>query len=137
MPVEQEALDAVALSRDEYDALAARLGREPNAVELGMFGSLWSEHCGYKNSRRLLRRLPSAGERVLTRAGEENAGAIDIGGGWAAVMKIESHNHPSAIEPYQGAATGVGGILLGRVRPRQRPRVPRPCEAARWIRDDA
>lgn len=111
MPVEQEALDAVALSRDEYDALVARLGREPNAVELGMFGSLWSEHCGYKNSRRLLRRLPSAGERVLTRAGEENAGAIDVGEGWAAVMKIESHNHPSAIEPYQGAATGVGGIV--------------------------
>ena len=111
MPVEQEALDAVALSRDEYGTLVARLGREPNAVELGMFGSLWSEHCGYKNSRPLLRRLPSAGERVLTRAGAENAGAIDIGDGWAAVMKIESHNHPSAIEPYQGAATGVGGIV--------------------------
>ena len=111
MPVEQEALDAVALSRDEYETLVARLGREPNAVELGMFGSLWSEHCGYKNSRPLLRRLPSTGERVLTRAGAENAGAIDIGEGWAAVMKIESHNHPSAIEPYQGAATGVGGIV--------------------------
>ena len=109
--VEQEALDAVALSRAEYDLLVARLGREPNAVELGMFGSLWSEHCGYKNSRSLLRRLPSAGERVLTRAGEENAGAIDIGAGWAAVMKVESHNHPSAIEPYEGAATGVGGIV--------------------------
>ena len=109
--MEQEALDAVALSRDEYGTLVARLGREPNAVELGMFGSLWSEHCGYKNSRPLLRRLPSAGERVLTRAGAENAGAIDIGEGWAAVMKIESHNHPSAIEPYQGAATGVGGIV--------------------------
>ena len=111
MAVEQEALDAVALSRDEYALLVARLGREPNEVELGMFGSLWSEHCGYKNSRPLLRRFPSSGERVLTRAGEENAGAIDIGDGWAVVMKVESHNHPSAIEPYEGAATGVGGIV--------------------------
>ena len=111
MAVEQEALDAVALSRDEYALLVARLGREPNEVELGMFGSLWSEHCGYKNSRPLLRRFPSSGERVLTRVGEENAGAIDIGDGWAVVMKVESHNHPSAIEPYEGAATGVGGIV--------------------------
>ncbi|MCY3602836.1 MAG: phosphoribosylformylglycinamidine synthase subunit PurL [Chloroflexi bacterium] len=111
MAVEQEALDAVALSRDEYDLLVARLGREPNDVELGMFGSLWSEHCGYKNSRPLLRRFPSGGDRVLTRVGEENAGAIDIGDGWAVVMKVESHNHPSAIEPYEGAATGVGGIV--------------------------
>ncbi len=111
MAVEQEALDAVALSRDEYRLLVARLGREPNEVELGMFGSLWSEHCGYKNSRPLLRRFPSSGERVLTRVGEENAGAIDIGDGWAVVMKVESHNHPSAIEPYEGAATGVGGIV--------------------------
>ena len=111
MAVEQEALDAVALSREEYDLLLARLGREPNEVELGMFGSLWSEHCGYKNSRPLLRRLPSDGDRVLTRVGEENAGAIDIGDGWAVVMKVESHNHPSAIEPYEGAATGVGGIV--------------------------
>ncbi len=111
MAVEQEALDAVALSRDEYDLLVGRLGREPNEVELGMFGSLWSEHCGYKNSRPLLRRFPSGGDRVLTRVGEENAGAIDIGDGWAVVMKVESHNHPSAIEPYEGAATGVGGIV--------------------------
>ena len=111
MAVEQEALDAVALSRDEYELLVARLGREPNEVELGMFGSLWSEHCGYKNSRPLLRRFPSGGDRVLTRVGEENAGAVDIGDGWAVVMKVESHNHPSAIEPYEGAATGVGGIV--------------------------
>ncbi len=111
MPVEQAALDAVALSRDEYDTLVARLRREPNELELGVFGSLWSEHCGYKNSRPLLRLLPSSGDRVLTRVGEENAGAIDIGDGWAVVMKVESHNHPSAIEPYQGAATGVGGIV--------------------------
>ena len=111
MPVDQSALDAVALSRDEYDLLVSRLGREPNAVELGMFGSLWSEHCGYKNSKPLLRLFPSGGDRVLTRAGSENAGAIDIGDGLCVVMKVESHNHPSAIEPFQGAATGVGGIV--------------------------
>ncbi|MFN0145685.1 MAG: phosphoribosylformylglycinamidine synthase subunit PurL [Dehalococcoidia bacterium] len=111
MPVDQSALDAVALSREEYDLLVSRLGREPNAVELGMFGSLWSEHCGYKNSKPLLRLFPSGGDRVLTRAGAENAGAIDIGDGLCVVMKVESHNHPSAIEPFQGAATGVGGIV--------------------------
>jgi len=111
MPVDQAALDAVALSRDEYDLLVQRLGREPNEVELGMFGSLWSEHCGYKNSKPLLRLLPSSGPRVLTAVGAENAGAIDIGDGRCVVMKVESHNHPSAIEPYQGAATGVGGIV--------------------------
>ncbi|WP_322796722.1 phosphoribosylformylglycinamidine synthase subunit PurL, partial [Tepidiforma sp.] len=111
MPVDQAALDAVALTREEYDLLVQRLGREPNEVELGMFGSLWSEHCGYKNSKPLLRLLPSSGPRVLTAVGAENAGAIDIGDGRCVVMKIESHNHPSAIEPYQGAATGVGGIV--------------------------
>jgi phosphoribosylformylglycinamidine synthase len=111
MPVTQEALDSVALSRDEYALLVERLGREPNDVELGMFGSLWSEHCGYKNSKPLLRLLPGGGDRVLTRVGAENAGAIDIGGGRCVVMKVESHNHPSAIEPYEGAATGVGGIV--------------------------
>ena len=111
MPVAQEALDAVALSRVEYELLVQRLGREPNEVELGMFGSLWSEHCGYKNSKPLLRLFPSGGDRVLTRAGAENAGAIDIGDGLCVVMKVESHNHPSAIEPFQGAATGVGGIV--------------------------
>ena len=88
-----------------------RLAREPNEVELGMFGSLWSEHCGYKNSKPLLRLFPTGGDRILTKAGAENAGAIDIGDGLCVVMKVESHNHPSAIEPYQGAATGVGGIV--------------------------
>src|SRR5919201_1751185 len=103
-------LREVALTREEYDTIVTRLGRPPNAVELGMFGAMWSEHCGYKNSKPLLRRLPSTGPRVLQGPGE-NAGAIDIGQGWAVVFKVESHNHPSAIEPYQGAATGVGGIL--------------------------
>ncbi len=111
MAVDQTALDVIALSRDEYELIVQRLGREPNEVELGMFGALWSEHCGYKNSKPLLRRLPAEGPYVLTRRGAENAGAIDIGGGLCVVMKIESHNHPSAIEPYEGAATGVGGIV--------------------------
>jgi phosphoribosylformylglycinamidine synthase len=104
-------LDQIALSPAEYDLIVERLGREPNELELGMVAALWSEHCGYKNSKLLLRMFPTDGERVLTRAGEENAGAVDVGDGWCAVFKVESHNHPSAIEPYQGAATGVGGIV--------------------------
>ncbi len=111
MPADQSLLDEVALTPEEYQLIVQRLGREPNTVELGMFGSLWSEHCGYKNSKPLLGLLPTEGEQVLVRAGQENAGVVDIGDGFAIAMKIESHNHPSAIEPYQGAATGVGGIL--------------------------
>ena len=103
-------LAEVALTGSEYETLAKRLGREPNLLELGIVGALWSEHCSYKTSRSLLRTLPTTGEGVLQGPGE-NAGAVDIGGGLACVFKIESHNHPSAIEPYQGAATGVGGIL--------------------------
>ena len=111
MPVAQRVLDTIALSRDEYALIVERLGREPNELELGMFGALWSEHCGYKNSKPLLRQLPAEGPYVLTCRGAENAGAVDIGDGVCVVLKIESHNHPSAIEPYQGAATGVGGIV--------------------------
>ncbi len=111
MSVSQRFLDQIALSWDEYELIVERLGREPNELELGMFGALWSEHCGYKNSGPLLRILPSEGPFVLTRRGAENAGAVDIGDGLCVVMKIESHNHPSAIEPYQGAATGIGGIV--------------------------
>ena len=110
-PVTRETLDEIALSQDEYRLIVERLGREPNAVELGMFGALWSEHCGYKHSKQLLRLLPSESPRVLLPPGAENAGAVDIGQGLAVVFKIESHNHPSAIEPFQGAATGVGGIV--------------------------
>ncbi|HEY8490726.1 MAG TPA: phosphoribosylformylglycinamidine synthase subunit PurL [Dehalococcoidia bacterium] len=111
--VDQRTLDEIALSREEYELAVRRLGREPNPVELGMIGALWSEHCGYKNSKPLLRLFPTGtgNERVLTRVGQENAGAVDIGDGLCVVMKIESHNHPSAIEPFQGAATGVGGIV--------------------------
>ena len=111
MPIAQEILDEIALSQAEYDMIVDRLDREPNPVELGMFGALWSEHCGYKHSRPLLGMLPSHSERTLSQAGAENAGAIDIGNGLAVVFKVESHNHPSAVEPLQGAATGVGGIV--------------------------
>ncbi|HEU5441324.1 MAG TPA: AIR synthase related protein, partial [Ktedonobacterales bacterium] len=111
LEIDQHALDEVALTREEYARIVALLGRAPNHVELGLFGAMWSEHCGYKNSRPLLKRFPTSGPRVAIKAGEENAGAVDIGGGLAVVMKIESHNHPSAVEPYQGAATGVGGIV--------------------------
>jgi phosphoribosylformylglycinamidine synthase len=109
--IDQRTLDEVALSRAEYQQIVELLGRAPNNVELGLFGAMWSEHCGYKNSRPLLSRFPTSSPRILVKAGEENAGAVDIGDGLAVVMKIESHNHPSAIEPYQGAATGVGGIV--------------------------
>jgi phosphoribosylformylglycinamidine synthase subunit PurL len=105
-PVEQRH----GLTEDEYGLVVDAIGREPNPVELGMFGAMWSEHCAYKHSRLLLRRLPSSGPRVLVGPGE-NAGAIDIGDGLAVVFKVESHNHPSAVEPTQGAATGVGGII--------------------------
>ncbi len=98
------------LSEEEFDLVVARLGREPNVTEAGVFGALWSEHCGYKNSKPLLRRLPTAGAHVIQGPGE-NAGVVDIGEGWAVAFKMESHNHPSAVEPVQGAATGVGGIL--------------------------
>ena len=108
--VNERRLREVALTPDEYRAILEELKRTPNEVELGMLGVLWSEHCSYKSSKALLRRLPSAGSMVVQGPGE-NAGAVDIGQGWAAVFKIESHNHPSAIEPYQGAATGVGGII--------------------------
>src|SRR5215218_1898109 len=103
-------LSEVGLTPDEYTRLVTLLGRAPNAVELGMAGAMWSEHCGYKNSRPLLKRFPTQGPRVLQGPGE-NAGAVDIGDGLAVVFKIESHNHPSAVEPVEGAATGVGGIV--------------------------
>src|SRR5512135_3448184 len=111
MPPDQRTLDQLSLTREEYDRIVDLLDREPNEVELGMFGALWSEHCGYKNSRPLLKMFPTEGEYVLTKVGEENAGVVDIGDGLGVAFKIESHNHPSAIEPYEGAATGVGGIV--------------------------
>jgi phosphoribosylformylglycinamidine synthase subunit PurL len=98
------------LTDSEYELIVEKLGREPNAVELAMFSLLWSEHCAYKHSRKLLGRLPTEGLRVVMGPGE-NAGAVDVGSGFAVAFKVESHNHPSAVEPFQGAATGVGGIL--------------------------
>ena len=98
------------LKPEEYDEIVQRLGRHPNRAELGMFGVMWSEHCCYKNSRPLLSQFPTEGDRILVGPGE-NAGVIDVGNGMQVAFKIESHNHPSAIEPFQGAATGVGGIL--------------------------
>lgn len=103
-------LSEVGLTHDEYVQFVSRLGRQPNKVELGMTGAMWSEHCGYKHSKPLLRRFPTKGPRVLQGPGE-NAGVVDIGDGWAVALKIESHNHPSAVEPVEGAATGVGGIV--------------------------
>ena len=99
------------LSPEEYEKVLSILGREPSFEELGVFSVMWSEHCSYKNSRPELRKFPTTGPSVLVKAGEENAGVIDIGDGWAVAFKIESHNHPSAVEPFQGAATGVGGII--------------------------
>ena len=99
------------LMPDEFERIKKILGREPNFTELGIFSVMWSEHCSYKNSRRVLKKFPTTGPNILVKAGEENAGVVDIGDGWAVAFKIESHNHPSAIEPFQGAATGVGGII--------------------------
>jgi phosphoribosylformylglycinamidine synthase len=110
MTVELAKHRELGLTDAEFDLIIEKLGREPNDVELAMFSLLWSEHCAYKHSRKLLRRLPTEGERVVMGPGE-NAGAVDIGNGHAIAFKVESHNHPSAVEPFQGAATGVGGIL--------------------------
>ena len=99
------------LTADEYVRIKAILEREPSYTELGIFSVMWSEHCSYKNTRPLLKTLPTKSPRILVGAGEENAGIVDIGDGLAIAFKIESHNHPSAVEPFQGAATGVGGII--------------------------
>ena len=109
-PITPELVDDHGLSPSEYDRILKILGREPTYTELGVFSAMWSEHCGYKNSKRLLRLLPTEAPWVIQGPGE-NAGVIDVGDGLALAFKIESHNHPSAVEPYQGAATGVGGIL--------------------------
>src|SRR4029453_12786307 len=99
------------LTLNEFERIKKILGREPNFTELGIFSVMWSEHCSYKNSRKELKKFPTTGVNILVKAGEENAGVVDIGDGWAVAFKMESHNHPSAIEPFQGAATGVGGII--------------------------
>src|ERR1700721_1658293 len=106
-----ESVRAHGLTEEEYKRIETILGREPNFTELGVFSVMWSEHCSYKNTRLELKKFPTTGQSVLVKAGEENAGVIDIGDGWAVAFKMESHNHPSAVEPFQGAATGVGGII--------------------------
>ena len=110
IPFSAEAIASEGIKPEEYQEIVKRLGRHPNQAELGMFGVMWSEHCCYKNSRPLLSQFPTTGDRVLVGPGE-NAGVVDLGNGLRLAFKIESHNHPSAVEPFQGAATGVGGIL--------------------------
>lgn len=99
------------LTPEEYAHVKQILGREPTYTELGVFSVMWSEHCSYKNTKPLLKTFPTQSPRILVGAGEENAGVVDIGDGVAIAFKIESHNHPSAIEPFHGAATGVGGVI--------------------------
>lgn len=108
--ITSELIDSHGLTSGEYEKILEILGREPSFTELGIFSVMWSEHCSYKHSKKMLRTFPTEGECVIQGPGE-NAGVVDIGDGWAICFKIESHNHPSAVEPYQGAATGVGGIL--------------------------
>ena len=110
-PVTPELVKEHGLTPEEFERIKKILGREPNFTELGIFSVMWSEHCSYKNSRKELKKFPTTGPNILVKAGEENAGVVDIGDGWAIAFKMESHNHPSAIEPFQGAATGVGGII--------------------------
>src|SRR5262249_4551875 len=109
LPTLEDAL-ALGLTESEYELICEKQGAPPNQVELAMYSLLWSEHCAYKHSKKLLRTLPTEGELVVMGRGE-NAGAVDPGAGLVGVFKVESHTHPSAVEPFQGAATGVGGIL--------------------------
>jgi len=110
MEITAKTAEQLRLTAEEFELIRQKLGRTPNFTELCAFSAMWSEHCSYKNSIKWLKTLPREGKKMLVKAGEENAGLMDIGGGFGVVFKIESHNHPSAIEPFQGAATGVGGI---------------------------
>ncbi len=110
MEITAKTAEELRLTAEEFELIKQKLGRTPNFTELCAFSAMWSEHCSYKNSIKWLKTLPRSGGRMLVEAGEENAGLMDLGNGWGVVFKIESHNHPSAIEPFQGAATGVGGI---------------------------
>ncbi|HVM62725.1 MAG TPA: phosphoribosylformylglycinamidine synthase subunit PurL [Verrucomicrobiae bacterium] len=111
MAITPEIIARHGITDEEYERIKGILGREPNITELGIFSVMWSEHCSYKNSRPELKKFPREAPFILVKAGEENAGIVDVGDGWAIAFKIESHNHPSAVEPFQGAATGVGGII--------------------------
>src|SRR4051812_31383149 len=136
---------ALGLTEDEYELIVEKLDRAPNQVELAMFSLLWSEHCAYKHSKKLLRTLPTEGPAVVMGPGE-NAGAVDVGDGLVCAFKVESHNHPSAVEPFQGAATGVGGILRDIFALGARPIAvldslrfgePRESERSRYLLDGA
>ena len=109
-PISEELVREHGISTYELERIRTMLGREPTFTELGIFSALWSEHCAYKHSRDTLRKFPTTGKRVVQGPGE-NAGILSLDAGWVVAFKIESHNHPSAVEPYQGAATGVGGIM--------------------------
>ena len=109
--ISPEIISEHGLTSDEYEKIISILNREPSYVELGIFSVMWSEHCSYKSSIKMIKTMPRSGGRLLVGAGEENAGLVDLGNGLATAFKIESHNHPSAVEPYEGAATGVGGIM--------------------------
>ena len=111
MEISPEIIAKHGVTPEEYGRIKKILGRAPNLTELGIFSVMWSEHCSYKNSKNVLKLLPKDGQKIIVKAGEENAGVVDIGDGYVIAFKVESHNHPSAIEPFQGAATGVGGIL--------------------------
>ena len=110
MDITAKTAEQLRLTEEEFELIKQKLGRVPNFTELCAFSAMWSEHCSYKNSIKWLKTSPREGKKMLVKAGEENAGLMDIGDGLGVVFKIESHNHPSAIEPFQGAATGVGGI---------------------------
>ncbi|MCS7062433.1 MAG: phosphoribosylformylglycinamidine synthase subunit PurL [Methylacidiphilales bacterium] len=110
-PIPDAVITRHGLTSEEYQRIYSILGRHPNLTELGIYSVMWSEHCSYKNSKPELKKFPTRAPQILVPAGEENAGVVDIGDGWAVAFKIESHNHPSAVEPFQGAATGVGGII--------------------------
>lgn len=110
MEITVKTAEQLGLLPEEYETIKKHLGRTPNFTELSIYSVMWSEHASYKNSIKWLKTLPRTGKQLLVEAGEENAGLVDIGDGMACAFKIESHNHPSAVEPYQGAATGVGGI---------------------------
>ena len=139
MEITAQTAEKLRITPEEFKLIIQKLGRTPNFTELCAFSGMWSEHCSYKNSIKLLKTLPRDGEKMLVKAGDENAGLMDIGEGYGVVFKIESHNHPSAIEPFQGAATGVGGInrdifTMG-ARPKAGCRANSPppgCWPTRW-----
>ena len=133
----QDTYTSLGLSDFEYDRILELMGRAPNYLELSLFSVMWSEHCGYKNSRPLLKRFPTWGKRVVQGPRGERR-LVEVGDGWAVAFKMESHNHPSAVEPYEGAATGVGGIIRDILAMGRGPwRSSTHCGSGRWRRSEA